>query len=379
VGDLDELPHSVLGYGLLEPPSRRATLAPRPLEPRWVRWHSPIGAVVFTSGCKFSCPYCPIPAYNQRQYRAKSPERITEELTRLHEQYGLHFIFGTDDNFFNDRERTVSIVETLARAEIGGQPLRHRVRWGTEVTVHDTLGMRDHLLTVRKAGVRAVWLGVEDITATLVKKGQTVDKTLEVFAMLRQYGILPIPMLMHHDGQPLVTRTSPYGLLNQVRMLRKAGAIDVQVLTITPAVGARDYEEAFRSGRMIRSAVGKSVDPYMLDGNYVVATGESRPWWMQLRVAAALAYFYNPLRLVESLIRPKANRYLVDAAVQTVGLLGLIHTLPRTLAWALRLMTGWINWESCPPAGSLRLTGVDRRPASHGYRIVSAAAAGSPA
>jgi hypothetical protein len=51
VEDLDELPHTVLGYGLLEPPSRRATLAPRPLEPHRVRWHSPIGAMVFTAGC----------------------------------------------------------------------------------------------------------------------------------------------------------------------------------------------------------------------------------------------------------------------------------------------------------------------------------------
>ncbi len=73
VGDLDELPHPVLGYGLLEPPSRRATLAPGPLEAGRVLRHSPIGSLVFTLGCKFSCPYCPIPAYNQRQYRARAP------------------------------------------------------------------------------------------------------------------------------------------------------------------------------------------------------------------------------------------------------------------------------------------------------------------
>ena len=230
--------------------------------------------------------------------------------------------------------------------------------------------MKEHLPTVRKAGVIALWLGVEDITATFVKKGQSVDKTLEAFRLLRRQGIMPVPMLMHHDGQPLYTRTSPYGLLNQVRLLRQAGAIDVQVLTMTPAVGSRAYEEPFHAGQMIQSAAGKSVDPYMLDGNYVVASGEAQPWRMQLRVAAALAYFYNPLRLLGALIRPKSNRYLIDAGVQFVGLWGLIHTLPRTLGWALRLMTGRIQRQSRPPGPCVRLIGVDGVPASHGHRMV---------
>ncbi len=381
VGDLDELPHSALGYQLLEPPSRRATLASRPLEARRVRRYSPIGSLVLTLGCKFSCPYCPIPAYNQRLYRLKSPERIREEMTHLCEQYGLHFLFGADDNFFNDRDRTVAIVETLSRAEIGGRPLRRRVRWGTEVTVHDALGMKEHLPAVRRAGARALWIGVEDITATFIKKGQTVDKTLETFVLLRRHGILPVPMLMHHDGQPLYTRTSPYGLINQVRLLRQAGAIDVQVLVATPAVGARDYEDAFRTGRMIQSASGKPVDPYMLDGNYVVATGERQPWRVQLRVAAALAFFYNPLRLLGSFIRPKSNRYLLDPAIQLVGAWGLIYTLPRMLGWALRLMTGRITRQPRPPGTALRLTGVGGLPASHGQYIscesVPAATAGA--
>ncbi|MHC4716815.1 MAG: radical SAM protein, partial [Planctomycetota bacterium] len=59
-GDLDELPHPVLGYGLLEPPSRRPTLASEALPPSRVRRYSRIGSLVLTLGCKFACPYCPI-------------------------------------------------------------------------------------------------------------------------------------------------------------------------------------------------------------------------------------------------------------------------------------------------------------------------------
>ena len=52
-----------------------------------VRKRSPISSLVLTFGCKFACPYCPIPAYNQRQYRVKSGERIAEEIWRLNQDY----------------------------------------------------------------------------------------------------------------------------------------------------------------------------------------------------------------------------------------------------------------------------------------------------
>ena len=77
----------------------------------------------------------------------------------------------------------------------------------------------------RAAGMRALWMGVEDLTGTLVKKGQDLDKTHHVFTELRRRGIQPMPMMMHHDGQPLYTRGSHYGLLNQTHLLRKAGAV----------------------------------------------------------------------------------------------------------------------------------------------------------
>jgi len=367
VGDLDELPHPLIGFQLLEAPSRSKVLAPRPIDPDKVRRFSPIASLVFTTGCKFSCPYCPIPAYNQRLSRSKSPDRIADEMIRLHESYGIGYYFGTDDNFFNDRPRTISIVETLARAHIGGRPLRKSVRWGTEVTVHDTLSMMDHLPMVRKAGAMTLWLGVEDITARFVKKGQSVDKTLQAFDLLRRNGISAVPMLMHHEGQPFYTRRSYYGLINQVRLLRKAGAVDVQVLAMTPAVGSRNYEEAFYSGKMIHSAAGRRVEPCMLDGNYVVASAKDPPWRMQLRVMGVLAYFYNPIRLIHALIRPRTSRYFIDAAIQLAGMWGLAYTLPRMAGWFVRLMTGRIKRQPRPTGPTVPLTAPGGAKACHGH------------
>jgi len=365
VGDLDELPHPVLGYRLLEPPGKEPTLGARALPPDRVRRYSPIASLVLTFGCKFNCPYCPIPAYNQRQHRLKSGERIADEFRRLHGQYGLRYFFGADDNFFNHKQRTLEIVETLARTTMDGAPFRKKVRWGTEVTVHDTLQLKEHLATVRTAGVRALWLGVEDMTATLVKKGQSVDKTTEAFLLLQRHGICPMPMMMHHDQQPLLTRQGAYGLLNQARLLRKAGAVSLQVLMLIPATGSKVYADAFTSGLAFDSVAGRLLEPHMIDGNYVVASGHPQPWRKQLNIMAAYLYFYNPLRFLVALVRPKSKLYLADAFLQLLGMWGLTHTIRRTFGWAVRLMRGGIRRRTGVPTSPIPMRSVEGGAASH--------------
>ena len=261
-------------------------MASQPLPTSRVRRHSPIGSLVLTFGCRFGCDYCPIPAYNQRQFRSKSGARIAEEMTRLHEEYGIGYFFGADDNFLNDRSRALEIAETLAATEIQGAALNHKVRWGTEATVHDTLAMKDHLRTLRKAGLRALWMGVEDMTGALVRKGQTPDQTRQAFAMLRERGIFPMPMLMHHDAQPLFTRGRPEGLLNQVKLLREAGAISLQVLMITPGAGLQELRGRLhlragsRTGRRQtrRAAHEWTATTWSLAGTHMRGGSSSTSW-----------------------------------------------------------------------------------------------------
>ncbi|MHC4294382.1 MAG: B12-binding domain-containing radical SAM protein, partial [Planctomycetota bacterium] len=398
VGDLDELPNPVLGYRLLEPPSRRVTLASRAVPADRVRKHSLIGSLVLTLGCKFACPYCPIPAYNQRQYRTKSGERIAEEIERLYREYHMRFFFGADDNFFNDKQRTLDIAETLARKVDAGSRPHCKIRWGTEATIHDTLQMKDHLPLLRKAGLWGLWLGVEDMSGALVRKGQGADKTAEAFALMRENGIFPIPMMMHHDSQPLYTPKGQSGLLNQVKLLRKAGALYMQVMMLTPSPGSKLYVETYTSGLAYRSVDDIAVEPHIVDGNYVVASRAPNPWRKQLNLLTAYIYFFNPLRFMIALLRPKSRipfaadettpaqptghtsprrsklrrrilrkmrAHLGDSAVQLFGMWGLTYTIRRTFIWALRLMRGNIKRHNAVPASRIPMRSVDGGPAPH--------------
>ena len=366
LGDLDELPSSVLGYRLLEAPGRRRTLAAQPLATNRVRKHSPISSLVLTFGCKFRCPYCPIPAYNQRQHRLKSPERIREEMMALYTEYGFRLYFGTDDNFFNDHARALAILQELERARLpNGKRLARRIRWGTEATVHDTLQMRDNMSSVSGGGLRAIWIGVEDLTASFVKKGQSVDKTTEAFRMLIRHNIHPMPMMMHHDGQPLYTRGKPYGLLNQVQILRDAGAVTFQVLMMTPSTGSVLYDEAFTKGIMYRSVNGHEVGPHQLDANFVVASEEPRSWRKQLNLMVAYMFFYNPLRLLKAIVFPKSRLYLADVICQGLGMYGLLHTFRRTVPWMWNLWRGPIVRCTEPPTSRVPIGSPDGGRADH--------------
>jgi len=397
VGNLDELPDPVLGYSIVESPSKGTTLGSLAIPADKIHRYSMIGSIVLTLGCKFKCPYCPIPAYNQRQYRAKSGERIAWEIEQLYREYRIRFFFGADDNFFNDEERTLDIAETLARKVDAGSRPHCKIRLGTEATVHDTLKMKDHLPLLRKAGLWGLWLGVEDMSGALVKKGQDADQTLEAFALLRESGILPIPMMMHHDSQPLYTFKGNAGLLNQIGLLRKAGAIYMQVLMLTPSPGSKLYVETYTSGLAYKSVDGITVEPYIVDGNRVVASRAPKPWVKQFNILAAYFYFYNPLRFLMSLVLPKSNipfadadtrpprkegepprrkkirkwifrkarARIVDTGMQMFGMWALVPTVRHTFFWGLHLMRGNIVRHTQVPSSKIPMRDPDGGPALH--------------
>ena len=358
VEDLDEMPHPLIGFTLLERPHRKTGLESKPLPTESVRRYSPIASLTISCGCKFNCDYCPIPAYNQRTYRHKSGERIVDEMRRLREQLGIGFFFGTDDNFFNNRPAVEEMFETMSRATIAGRPLRKAVRWGTEATEFDTWKNRDLLRPARQSGLRALWLGVEDITATLINKGQSVNKTADLFALLNKTGICPMPMLMHHAGQPLFTRRSMYGLLNQVAFLRKAGAQSMQITVLTPAVGTRSYESAFEKGLVFDSIGGRPVLQYEFDGNHVVASDSPKPWRAQLNVLLAYTSYYNPINFVRTLVRPANTLYAAGLSDQLIGMIGLVSTAINSGRWSYRLWRGPIIRRFSPPGPKAPLIDV---------------------
>jgi radical SAM superfamily enzyme YgiQ (UPF0313 family) len=138
----------------------------------------------------------PHSAVNQHSWRQRSPESLVREIRTIHEQFGIKQFFGADDNFFNHRQTAESILTAMASAPVRGGRLADKIRFSTEATQVDTYKHRDLLPLAKRAGMRMLWFGIEDLTATLVNKGQKAAITTDLFRILRDLKIAPMAMLM---------------------------------------------------------------------------------------------------------------------------------------------------------------------------------------
>lgn len=362
VRDLDELPMPHTALRLLEPRHRGEGLTGRTLPDRWFgqnRRHL-ILSMVTTHGCRFACKFCPIPAYNQRTWRHKSPARVVEEFRDAAERFGIRYFFGTDDNFFSNRQTVIDLFEATSRARVAGRRFRGKVRFGTEATEFDVYKNRDLLPLCSDGGLRQIWFGIEDLYTGMINKGQSVEKTKALFRELRQHEIEPHVMMVHHDDQPLYTPDSLRGLANQARFVYDAGAVSYQCTYLGAAIGTKLLEPAIARGTEFLRVGGRRVPDAYRDGNHVMGTRHDNAWKRQCHLLAAYASFYNPRHLLSSFLeyaRDRVGRKRLVA--QTWGFYGLCRTAVMTAPWIWQLWRGPIEKFTTWPRHPVRL--VDAR------------------
>jgi radical SAM superfamily enzyme YgiQ (UPF0313 family) len=354
VQQLDEMPQEVTGLRLMEPPHRGTGLSPAPVPDNLVHKHARIVSLLLTQGCKFNCSYCPIPAMNQRSWRYRSPEGIAHQLRSVHEAFGVRHFFGTDDNFFNRRETAEEIFSTLAKTNLSnGKPLGRKVRWSTEATQFDTFKNRDLLPLARAGGLTGIWFGIEDLTAELVNKGQKPEVTIQLFKELHANSIMPMAMMMFHEGQPFYSADSLYGLSNQVNFLRQAGAISMQITTHIPAVGTREYENTYQSGKVLDSLGNWQVPDSAIDGNHVIVAGQEPMWKRQLKLLLGYGTFYNPLNFIRAHRHDSSPLRYKRILYQTLGTGAVLWTAAKVLPYLTRLLISRPKFHEGPPLQSI--------------------------
>jgi radical SAM superfamily enzyme YgiQ (UPF0313 family) len=360
VQDLDELPSEETALDLLEPPHRGTELSPKPLSPLRVGRYARIVSLLVTQGCKFNCSYCPIPAVNQKSWRHRSPEALARTIASIYERFHIKYVFGADDNFLNRRETAEALLTAMARSTADGRPFRERIRFATEATQFDAYRNRDLLPLARDAGVHALWFGIEDLTATLINKGQKPTQTIELFRLLDEHKISPMAMMMFHEGQPYHTPGALYGLYNQIKFLHEAGAVSVQCTVHSPAVGTREQEAIYAKGGVLRSIGSYIIPESMYDGNHVMVVAGEAPWKRQVKLLGGYAAFYNPANFVRALKRDGSPLRRRRIRYQLAGMAAVIWTAAKITPYILRLMTGKPSYKRDAGATAIEIRHPDQ-------------------
>ncbi len=185
-------------------------------------------------------------------------------------------------------------------------------------------------------------------------KGQSPEKTRKVFRDLLANGIAPMPMMMHHDDQPLLSKRGLAGLLNQIRYLKRAGAVSVQITFQTPMVRSKGYERSFEEGQVMRRVGGMDVADYQFDGNHTIASRSRHPWRKQFNVLVAYASFYNPFRALKAVLTIDPL-WKFRIMYQVLGNLGLVRSAWASRGWLGRLKWGRIEKASAAPGPKYQL------------------------
>lgn len=356
VRDLDEYAHPLVGLRLLEAPHKRTTLNVAPLPLDRVKWHCTTVSLETSHGCPETCEYCPIPAENQGAVMGKSPERLIDEIKSIYKATGITKFFGTDDNILAGMRWFKKLLEEMGQARIGGKALGDLVAIGTEATVRALYQHLDLVPAMRRAGFRAIWIGVEDLNGILVQKGQNSSNTEVVFRTLAKHGIAPMPMMMNYDGLPWTVKKGTevegkgpdgrpakfhYGLKETVEALYNWGAGSFQVTFLTPSIGSKLYAGHFKRGEVASRVGDIPVEDYLFDGNHVLASQHPSPFAKQAEIFRAYRAFYNPKHLISRALSFNSPTYALSAIFQGFGNVGWYHSWWNGRDWFNKLREGF--------------------------------------
>ncbi len=139
----------------------------------WPQFHSEMGLQPqiissYSRGCKMDCSFC---YRTTPQERAKSPEKLNEELAWMKEQYNIDFVFFVDLTFSSHKRQTLEILDAI-------KP--HKLRWTCLTRCADV--DEERLKAMSEAGCDIALYGVESLGKNILKtarKGNNENITLK--------------------------------------------------------------------------------------------------------------------------------------------------------------------------------------------------------
>jgi hypothetical protein len=120
--------------------------------------------------------------------------------------------------------------------------------------------------------------------------------------------------------------------------LRKAGAVSVQVTLHIPAIGTKEYEKTYETGKVLQALGEYRITNPQIDGSHAMVAGATPLWQKQLEMLLGYFRFYNPVNLVRSMRQDGSPLRKYRLGYQVLGFLGTLWSLFYLMPYILRLM-----------------------------------------
>ena len=159
----------------------------------------PFVDMVTSRGCPSACTFCyewdqydPRSPSDFLKWRAKSPERVIEELELLHKKYGVKVVVIQDDNFNVDPKRVQRFCELKKQKN-------NPIKWVSLGRAVDWVNCESILPLMKETGLFMGVFGIEVTTPEELKKiakGITIDQIKKTIDILRKNDIAVVADIM---------------------------------------------------------------------------------------------------------------------------------------------------------------------------------------
>jgi radical SAM superfamily enzyme YgiQ (UPF0313 family) len=132
----------------------------------------------YSRGCKMDCSFC---YRTTPQERAKSPEKLDQELTELKLKHDISFIFFVDLTFTSHKKQTLEILEVIKQHDIG---------WTCLTRCADV--DKERAKAMEESGCDIALFGVESLGKDVLKearKGNTENTTIRAQRTIEEEGV----------------------------------------------------------------------------------------------------------------------------------------------------------------------------------------------
>lgn len=127
--------------------------------------------IISTRGCPYNCVFCCSHSIHGKKIRYRSADSIINEIIMLKDRFNLDLINFQDDNFFNNKERAIEILDRLIELDLG---LKYEFANGIiTYRVDDDIVSR-----LKKIGIPGMTLAIESGSERVLR--DIIQKPLQV-------------------------------------------------------------------------------------------------------------------------------------------------------------------------------------------------------
>ena len=182
--------------------------------------------VITSRGCPFQCSFCTTSRILGKEYRARSPKNIVDELEQIKNLYDADSFTFYDDTLTLDKNRIFKICDEIEARKID-------IPWDCQTRVDQI--SKEILAKMKETNCQQVFFGVESGCQTIldaVKKRTTVKQNEEAIKMAKETGLfVSISIILGYPGE---TRAM---LQETLDFIKRAQPDDVYLCVATPYPG----------------------------------------------------------------------------------------------------------------------------------------------